>query len=243
MSARSPLADVIVPLRALFDLMSDGILVTNGSGYRTYSNPALDWLVGQDACEPKSTNGPPRFLPLDQHERYFRYLQALGNGEVTDEVLSLEWEVQRKDRERIPVAIKMLPIRNGGSVPAAVLWLVLATDEANRTAPPAGHARIEELEEALKRITGELQSVGVLGQPDTESQLPDAIGPMLSRLSTREKEVVAKLLEGQRVTMIAEMLCVSPHTVRNHLKSIFRKVGVHSQAELVSLMRQSEPAG
>jgi len=30
---------------------------------------------------------------------------------------------------------------------------------------------------------------------------------------------------------------VSEHTVRNHLKSIFRKLEVHSQAELVGMIR------
>ena len=124
-----------------------------------------------------------------------------------------------------------------------MLWLVLAAEDTERPQKPVSQHRIDELEETLKRISTELASVGVASQPEPESQLSDSIAPILTRLSGREKEVVTLLLEGQRVTMIAEMLCVSPHTVRNHLKSIFRKVGVHSQAELVSMMRQSENTG
>ena len=56
-------------------------------------------------------------------------------------------------------------------------------------------------------------------------------------LTAREIEVIELLLMGHRVTTIASMLFVSPHTVRNRLKSIFPKLGVHSQVELVRLAR------
>lgn len=56
-------------------------------------------------------------------------------------------------------------------------------------------------------------------------------------LTAREIEVVDLLLLGHRVATIASMLFVSPHTVRNRLKSIFPKLGVHSQVELVRVAR------
>lgn len=52
-------------------------------------------------------------------------------------------------------------------------------------------------------------------------------------LSEREREIAVALLEGYRVATIARRLFLSPSTVRDHLSSIFRKVGVSSQAELV----------
>jgi len=58
------------------------------------------------------------------------------------------------------------------------------------------------------------------------------------RLSLREREVVQLLSQGRSVSVIARSLSISPHTVRNHLKAIFRKVGVHSQVELVSRARE-----
>ncbi len=61
-----------------------------------------------------------------------------------------------------------------------------------------------------------------------------------SELTKREKEVVLELLEGGRIATIAELFGVSPRTVSNHLKSSYRKLGVHSQAELIELAR-SEP--
>jgi DNA-binding NarL/FixJ family response regulator len=57
--------------------------------------------------------------------------------------------------------------------------------------------------------------------------------PALSGLSTREREVLVMVSRGVRVKDVAASLNLSPHTVRNHLKSLFRKLGAHSQAELV----------
>lgn len=62
-----------------------------------------------------------------------------------------------------------------------------------------------------------------------------------SELTKREKEVILKLLEGGRVATIATLFGVSPRTVSNHLKSSFRKLGVHSQAELIELARSDAP--
>lgn len=54
-------------------------------------------------------------------------------------------------------------------------------------------------------------------------------------LSQRETSVVAALFEGQRVLQIAAEHGVSVHTVRNQLKSIYRKLSVSGQADLLSL--------
>jgi len=51
-------------------------------------------------------------------------------------------------------------------------------------------------------------------------------------LSKRETEVVQKIVAGRAVRAIALELHLSAHTVRNHLKSAYRKLGVHSQAEV-----------
>ncbi len=58
-------------------------------------------------------------------------------------------------------------------------------------------------------------------------------GSTRMRLTARELEVVRLLLANGRVASIAERLRVSPATVRNHLMSVFRKLGVHSQVELI----------
>jgi DNA-binding CsgD family transcriptional regulator len=61
--------------------------------------------------------------------------------------------------------------------------------------------------------------------------------PKLRDISPRELEVLDLLLQGERVPSIAEQLYISDHTVRNHLKSMFRKTDTGSQAELVRWAR------
>lgn len=71
----------------------------------------------------------------------------------------------------------------------------------------------------------------------TATPLPDAA----VRLSPRERELVSMLAEGARLSGIACKLGLSTHTVRNHLKSIFRKLNVHSQHDLVEFWRTKVP--
>lgn len=56
-------------------------------------------------------------------------------------------------------------------------------------------------------------------------------------LTKREQEIVLELLDGGRVNTIADQFALSPRTVRNHIKSVFSKVNVHSQSELIELGR------
>jgi DNA-binding CsgD family transcriptional regulator len=64
------------------------------------------------------------------------------------------------------------------------------------------------------------------------------VGVATESLSKREQEVLAYLVEGERVATVAKALFLSPHTVRNHLRSIFAKLGVHSQPELLEYVRE-----
>ncbi len=61
----------------------------------------------------------------------------------------------------------------------------------------------------------------------------------LSRLSPREREIVQRLLAGDRVPRIADSLYLARSTARNHLSSVFGKLGVNSQQQLILLLRAS----
>ena len=97
-------------------------------------------------------------------------------------------------------------------------------------------------EEATSAIQSSLQAIS--------SELKEIKGRMhgadfhLQKLVTqyglthREGETLRLFMTDQRVENIAPTLAVSPSTVRTHLTSIFRKLGVHSQAELIQHIKQ-----
>jgi DNA-binding NarL/FixJ family response regulator len=104
---------------------------------------------------------------------------------------------------------------------------------------PTPGDRIAELESRLRRIAAELKAAGVMDDFDTLPSLADH--PHVAKLSNRQREILIRLLNAQRVSVIAAELYVSPSTVRNHLTTIFRKFGVHSQGELVAVLRRRPP--
>jgi PAS domain S-box-containing protein len=59
-------------------------------------------------------------------------------------------------------------------------------------------------------------------------------------LSVRERTVLVHFLNGRRATEIAPLLGISPHTVRNHRKAIFAKLGVSSQIELMGQLHAED---
>jgi len=66
-------------------------------------------------------------------------------------------------------------------------------------------------------------------------------GGRAGALSTREQEVLLALAAGRRVRQIAKDFRISFHTARAHVRAILRKLGVHSQSELLSKLRERAP--
>jgi DNA-binding NarL/FixJ family response regulator len=59
----------------------------------------------------------------------------------------------------------------------------------------------------------------------------------------RERDVVAALLMGLDTRAVTERLFISRHTVQDHLKSVFRKTGIHSRRELLTRFSASGDDG
>jgi DNA-binding NarL/FixJ family response regulator len=61
-----------------------------------------------------------------------------------------------------------------------------------------------------------------------------------SYFTYRELEVINELVAGHKDDEIAEILNLSKHTVRSHLKNIFRKLGVSSRSQAVTKVISSK---
>ena len=80
---------------------------------------------------------------------------------------------------------------------------------------------------------GSSGSVAVVIEPAKSSEIAPIVIEAYS-LTPRERDVVGALASGDTTSEIAARLFLSPHTVRDHIKTVFEKVGVSSRAELVA---------
>ena len=60
-------------------------------------------------------------------------------------------------------------------------------------------------------------------------------------LTARESEILVLLCRGRSRPYIAETLYLSENTVRNHVKHIYAKLGIHDRQSLLSLVNDEEP--
>jgi len=89
---------------------------------------------------------------------------------------------------------------------------------------------LERAERALRRGRGSSAAAEPADGRGSSSALPPA---ELDQLSPREREILVEFGLGYKPSEIASRLHISPHTVRNHFKAIYQKLGVASQAELM----------
>ncbi len=76
------------------------------------------------------------------------------------------------------------------------------------------------------------------------SDTPGTAGPAaLSSLSAREREIARLYAAGRSSREIAEELFISPTTVRNHVATIYRKLGIGNKTQLVNLIGIGDQAG
>ncbi|WP_372788028.1 response regulator transcription factor [Paraconexibacter sp.] len=82
-------------------------------------------------------------------------------------------------------------------------------------------------------LSGTDGHVAVVIEPARASEVAPLIVQAYG-LTPRETEVMHMITRGAKTAEIADTLYLSPHTVRDHVKAIFEKVGVSSRGELVA---------
>jgi two-component system nitrate/nitrite response regulator NarL len=121
------------------------------------------------------------------------------------------------------------------AVPPAATVAVGAVggDFAGSLPPDAGAAQVDA---ALRAVAAGLTVRATPPQGPNFDSLPEE-PPIL--LTPREIEVLGALGNGMTNKEVARLLGISPHTVKFHIESLFRKLGAASRAEAVAKgMRQ-----
>jgi DNA-binding NarL/FixJ family response regulator len=171
--------------------------------------------------------------------------QSLLRAMHPDDAAELVHAVQNSSVESAVARHVRLRHRNRGWVPMQCLFVRLSADDlpdvaftllADQPASPrAPTDRLTEMEHRLRRIASELRAAGVMEDIDRLPTYDEF--PQLATLSSRQWQVLVRLLRGDRVPTIARDLFLSPRTVRNYLAAIYERFDVHSQADLISLLR------
>jgi PAS domain S-box-containing protein len=208
--------------------MSCGLTVEDEKGKILYANQrVLEWS-GYDVSElegrPIEVLVPPELHPALGDER-----SRTHRGDQRTRLSAF----RRRDGRTFPIAVSPQRAETQDGEPV-VLALLIDLGEV-QTARPMGAAE-GSLAAELAGVAMKLQSM-TFSASVAETAVAPVNHPILSELSDREREVLGHLMAGSRVPTIAEKLFISPNTVRNHLKAIYRKVDVSSQNELIELVR------
>lgn len=114
-----------------------------------------------------------------------------------------------------------------------------ATGYLLKDSPPSALiAAIEEVLEggapmspSIARKALQLLRAAPLPEPAAQTETFD--------LTKRELEILEKIAEGQNYQQIADVLFVSPKTVRKHIENIYRKLQVHNKMEAVQKAKKN----
>ena len=92
----------------------------------------------------------------------------------------------------------------------------------------------EEIEKALSHLRkGETFFCSKVLSKVLEFDSAEANDPCKAiQLTQREAEIAKYIAEGNTNKQIAEILCISPHTVHSHRKSLMKKLGVSSASDV-----------
>jgi two-component system, LuxR family, response regulator FixJ len=133
--------------------------------------------------------------------------------------LQLQAEMQRRGLD-LPIVF----LTGHGDIPMSVQALRQGAEDF-LTKPVSREALVAAIDRALQRDARQREA----------ATAREALAARLARLTPREREVVALLVDGQLNKQVAFALGTTERTIKAHRASIMDKLGVRSLAELVRL--------
>jgi DNA-binding CsgD family transcriptional regulator len=192
----------------------------------THVSSSTDDLFAQSSREVIGQSVLSFIHDSDKPELFVALCQSVNSSHA----VSIRARWRSSNNQWVYCTMLVSPLKNH-QLPAFAFVLSALPDE---TSP--GASQSPEIEMRLRRIKNALQADSADMAP---IRLPDRrTDNVPTDLTRREWEIVNLLLAGDRVPMIARSLFLSQSTVRNHLSSVFRKTGMHSQEEVLQQLRQ-----
>lgn len=152
------------------------------------------------------------------------------NEHITEQNTELVKEILSRIREFYPAAYKDLAKwyqKSAANVPYYQFLMVNRFCRCNfgkldTTKKDVGVNGIFNFEKVDCPMRGECSHEGKVCGPIFNSKLSDA-----------ELRVMRLVYDGCNNEEIADMLYISPHTVKNHIKSVYAKLGIHEKSDFI----------
>ncbi|MCK1620280.1 response regulator transcription factor [Bradyrhizobium sp. 159] len=182
-----------------------------------------------------------------ENEPWTAILSALENGAiVVDRKGNLVW-VDEKTRSRLDGSLKSLelPLRRpaGQSIDCFVsvrtltlsdaptaICIIQETEEANQDTMSAIESVLADTTSFARTIIEKLKGVRI-AQPN-----PSVAD--IELLTDREREILGLICQGKSDLHMSEQLHLSQNTIRNHVASVYRKIGVNRRSAAILWARE-----
>lgn len=182
-----------------------GVILTNGAGKVAWVNRTAERVLGASADE--CLGQPLPVLLKDLQLASFWQEAGQTEGNVLGDVV-VQWP------ERLALKVNATRYVNAEGRPSgrALLFCDVTSERS---------VQVELTQEVARRL------LDLTAGPELDS-------PPAAALTAQELRVLRLLGAGRRNEEIADALGVARSTIRSHLKSVYRKLGVSSRAEAVS---------
>lgn len=175
--------------------------------------------------EPSALAGQP-ILRIVDPPGLSALLWALAQATTSRSAVALSLGVLTNEGRRQQVQLLLMPLEP----PPGFAFVLHPSDSGTATPAPSPEGELRAVGRDIEAADVS-RGLATLIRPDV---------PGLSELTSRELDIVGRLITGDRVPAIARTLFLSQSTVRNHLSSAFRKLHVTSQQGLVDLLRRTD---
>jgi two-component system, NarL family, response regulator LiaR len=200
------------------------------------------------AWDGPAVDGPVRVAIVNDYEVVVAGVQGMLSP-YSGQVAVVELDVARDPGQPVDVALfdtygqpglgltRVRSLVESHQVGAVAVYTWGVTDAARRAAFQAGARALIAKTLPANQLVESLQAVAAGKTLDTgrfRSTRPGVWPGSQWGLSARESETLALLATGMPNRALADALYVSENTVRTHLKSIFRKLGVSNRSQALS---------
>lgn len=208
---------------ATLERTADGAMVADQGGTIVFWNRAAHRLLGFQAQE---VVGKPcceviRGETLSGHPLCSSSCPIASRIRGGGGVRQFDMQTRTKDGRLVWLNVSSLPVP---SRKRGTFWIAHLFRDVSK------QAKVYQLVHELHTVLGSLR----LPAGEIHSDAPTTVPPTLP-LSEREREILRLLATGAPSASIADSLCISPKTVRNHIQHILEKLGAHNRLQALAI--------